>query len=183
MGVVLLADILPTLLVKSTAALYLDKIRSRQVNHALGHAPNMMHITSTRIYIVIPTLFVSFHIVAWFRAIPLKLFGIVLSSASSGLGEVSFISLTHQYHPASVQAFSSGTGGAGILAALIYVLCTTLLQLSLTSTLALCSLPVLALLLAYKLLPAPHFDYNCSASIPSATSEERRALLKVRIYY
>jgi hypothetical protein len=28
-GVVLLADILPTLLVKSTAALYLDKIRSK----------------------------------------------------------------------------------------------------------------------------------------------------------
>jgi battenin len=160
-GVVLLADILPTLLVKSTAALYLDKIRS---NH--------------RVYIIIPTLFISFHVVAWFNPIPLKLFGIVLSSASSGLGEVTFISLTHHYHPSSVNAFSSGTGGAGLLAALFYVFCTTLLRLSLSTTLAICSLPVLMLWLAYKLLPAPHIEPTYVAVAHSTPTENRRALLK-----
>jgi battenin len=153
--------------------------RSARSELVLTSASLLNPYYSHRVYIIIPTLFISFHVVAWFSSIPLKLFGIVLSSASSGLGEVTFISLTHHYHPSSVNAFSSGTGGAGLLAALFYVFCTTLLQLSLSTTLAICSLPVLTLWLAYKLLPSPHIEPTYVAVAHSTPTENRRALLKV----
>lgn len=44
-----------------------------------------------------------------------KIFGIVLASTSSGLGELTFLQLTHFFGEWSLPAFSSGTGGAGLV--------------------------------------------------------------------
>lgn len=47
--------------------------------------------------------------------------GVVLASISSGLGEVTFLSLTAFYPRAVISWWSSGTGGAGLLGALSYL--------------------------------------------------------------
>lgn len=51
----------------------------------------------------------------------LSLCGVVLASISSGLGEVTFLSLTAFYPSAVISWWSSGTGGAGLLGSLSYL--------------------------------------------------------------
>lgn len=57
--------------------------------------------------------------------IGLKMAGVVLASISSGLGELSFLGLTHFYGPFSLAAWGSGTGGAGLIGAGAYALATS----------------------------------------------------------
>ncbi|KAK9395476.1 battenin [Crotalus adamanteus] len=47
--------------------------------------------------------------------------GVVLASLSSGLGEITFLALTSFFNSAVVSAWSSGTGGAGLIGALSYL--------------------------------------------------------------
>jgi battenin len=53
-----------------------------------------------------------------------KLVGVVLASLSSGGGELSFLGLTHYYGHLSLAAWGSGTGGAGLIGAGLYVVLT-----------------------------------------------------------
>lgn len=46
--------------------------------------------------------------------------GVVLTSISSGLGEATIISHSHKYGTEGITAWSSGTGGAGIVGAFSY---------------------------------------------------------------
>jgi battenin len=64
-----------------------------------------------------------------------KLAGIVLASLSSGIGELSFVGLTHFYGPFSLAAWGSGTGAAGLVGAGAYALATTSLGLQVKTTL------------------------------------------------
>lgn len=64
-----------------------------------------------------------------------KLAGIVLASLSSGMGELSFVGLTHFYGPFSLAAWGSGTGAAGLIGAGAYALATTSLGLQVKTTL------------------------------------------------
>lgn len=64
-------------------------------------------------------------IVALSDHIGFKLFGIIVASLSSGLGELSFLQLTHFYGEISLAAFSSGTGGAGLVGSMIALVCGT----------------------------------------------------------
>lgn len=57
-------------------------------------------------------------------SVAVKLFGVVLASLSSGGGELSFLGLTHYYGHGSLAAWGSGTGGAGLVGAGLYVLLT-----------------------------------------------------------
>lgn len=54
-----------------------------------------------------------------------KMAGVVLASISSGLGELSFLGLTHFYGPFSLAAWGSGTGGAGLIGAGAYAMATS----------------------------------------------------------
>nr|KAF6440167.1 CLN3 lysosomal/endosomal transmembrane protein, battenin [Rousettus aegyptiacus] len=63
----------------------------------------------------------SFILVAFSHSVGTSLCGVVLASISSGLGEVTFLSLTSFYPRAVISWWSSGTGGAGLLGALSYL--------------------------------------------------------------
>ncbi|KAK4102433.1 batten's disease protein Cln3 [Parathielavia hyrcaniae] len=67
--------------------------------------------------------------------VAVKLFGIVLASLSSGGGELSFLGLTHYYGHVSLAAWGSGTGGAGLIGAGLYVLLTGWVGLGVRGTL------------------------------------------------
>jgi len=81
--------------------------------------------------------------------IAVKLIGVAFASLSSGGGELSFLGLTHHYGQKSLAAWSSGTGGAGLVGAWLYVLATGTFGLSSSATLLFCSLFPLIMLGAY----------------------------------
>uniref|UniRef100_A0A671FZ43 Battenin n=1 Tax=Rhinolophus ferrumequinum TaxID=59479 RepID=A0A671FZ43_RHIFE len=101
---VLLADILPTLVIKLLAPLGL---------HLLPYSP--------RVLVSGACAAGSFILVAFSHSVVTSLCGVVLASISSGLGEVTFLSLTAFYPRAVISWWSSGTGGAGLLGALSYL--------------------------------------------------------------
>ncbi|XP_028670734.1 battenin isoform X2 [Erpetoichthys calabaricus] len=100
---VLLADILPTLVIKFTAPFYI---------HLIPYG--------FRVLICIFTAAASFLIVSFSTGVWMSLFGVVFASISSGLGELSFLSLTAFFDSSVIGGWSSGTGGAGIFGALSY---------------------------------------------------------------
>lgn len=81
--------------------------------------------------------------------IAIKLIGVAFASLSSGGGELSFLGLTHHYGQKSLAAWSSGTGGAGLVGAWLYVLATGTFGLSSSATLLVCALFPLIMLGAY----------------------------------
>lgn len=88
------------------------------------------------------------------ESVSIKLVGVVLSSLSSGGGELSFLGLTHYYGHMSLAAWGSGTGGAGLAGAGLYVMLTDWIGLSVkTSLLASASLPAIMLLSFFVILP------------------------------
>ncbi|KAL4918239.1 CLN3 protein-domain-containing protein [Aspergillus aurantiobrunneus] len=123
-GVVLLADVLPSFGTKLVAPYFI---------HAVPY--------SVRIVICIFLSALGMLVVAMSPAyveggtISSKLAGIVLASLSSGMGELSFVGLTHFYGPFSLAAWGSGTGAAGLVGAGAYALATTFLGLKVKTTL------------------------------------------------
>jgi battenin len=88
------------------------------------------------------------------RAVSIKLVGIIIGSLSSGGGELSFLGLTHYYGPFSLAAWGSGTGGAGLIGAGLYVLMTTWIGFSVKhSLLTSAFLPLIMLLSFFVILP------------------------------
>lgn len=83
-----------------------------------------------------------------------KMAGVVLASSSSGIGELSFLALTHYYGKFSLAAWGSGTGGAGLIGAGAYALATTSIGLSSKDTLfASAFLPIVMLASFFVILP------------------------------
>lgn len=115
-------------------------------------------------------------------SIPLKLLGVAFASLSSGGGELSFLGLTHHYGQKSLAAWSSGTGGAGLVGAWLYVLATSTFGLSSSATLLACSAFPLIMLGAYFIV-LPGHDYSMRNGYQSIeheeeTEEEAPALLQ-----
>jgi battenin len=93
-------------------------------------------------------------LVAWADSLPERLFGVVLASISSGLGELSFLGMTHFYGPFAVPFWSSGTGGAGLVGAGLYVLATSWIRWSVRGSLMVFGfLPIVMLVAFFILLP------------------------------
>ncbi|KIW06473.1 hypothetical protein, variant [Verruconis gallopava] len=87
-------------------------------------------------------------------SIAVKLSGAVLASLSSGLGELSFLGLTHYYGHFALASWGSGTGGAGLVGAGAYVLATTTIGLSVrTSLLSFACLPAIMVAAFFGILP------------------------------
>lgn len=86
-----------------------------------------------------------------------KILGITLASLSSGLGEVSFLQLTHFYKETySIGGFSTGTGGAGLLGSFAYLLLTNVLGLEIWVALLIFAVVPSGFVFAfYFLLPPP----------------------------
>ncbi|KAG8513596.1 Battenin [Galemys pyrenaicus] len=134
---VLLADILPTLVIKLLAPLGL---------HLLPYSPRVLVSGVSAVG--------SFILVAWSHSVAISLCGVVLASISSGLGEVTFLSLTAFYPRAVISWWSSGTGGAGLLGALSYLGFTQVGLSPQHTLLSMLGIPAL-LLVSYFLLLVP----------------------------
>lgn len=144
-GVVLLADVFPSFLVKLTAPYYIHLVpyRARVVSFVFLSAGGILIIALSPDTESYPSVII-------------KLLGVVLASLSSGGGELSFLGLTHHYDSsAGIASWSSGTGAAGLVGSGVYVFATTTFGLSSrTSLLAVAFLPVIMLISFFFVLPA-----------------------------
>ncbi|KAF9130202.1 battenin CLN3 protein [Mortierella sp. 14UC] len=138
-GVVLLADIAPSLLVKMIAPYFVHKI------------PYW-----TRVVMCASLSFGAVVLIAQAESISVRLLGVMMASLSSGLGELTFLMLSSFYRLQMVSAWSSGTGGAGLLGALLFLALTSWFGLSISRTLAVVSLfPILLLVAYFVILTSP----------------------------
>lgn len=153
-SLVLLVDILPSFIVKLTAPFFIHRIPYR-----------------SRIAILVVLSCVGMILVSG-RKLGVCIAGIVLASLSSGLGEITFLQLTHYYEEASLNGWSSGTGGAGLLGSASYLLLTSILKIPIGLSLALFSILPLGLLLFYRLERVESLDYTEYTNIESPTIEE-----------
>ncbi|XP_036268830.1 battenin isoform X2 [Pipistrellus kuhlii] len=135
---VLLADILPTLVIKLLAPFGL---------HLLPYSPRVLCSGFCAAG--------SFILIAFSRSVPVSLCGVVLASISSGLGEVTFLALTAFYPRAVISWWSSGTGGAGLLGALSYLGLTQAGLSPQHTLLSMLGIPVLLLASYFFLLTSP----------------------------
>ncbi|KAI0232056.1 Battenin [Lamellibrachia satsuma] len=102
-GAILLADILPTLLVKMTGSLYIQFLPY-----------------SVRVILVVMFAVISLPVVSLSPVISISLLGVVFASLSGGLGELAFLGLMSHFNRNCVSTWSSGTGGAGLFGSLSY---------------------------------------------------------------
>ncbi|MCJ1467298.1 battenin CLN3 protein [Pseudocyphellaria aurata] len=141
-GVVLLADICPSFLMKLCAPYFIHNLPYpvRVIGFVLLSTCGMLLVALTPPYTDGGT-------------IGTKMAGVVLASISSGLGELSFLALTHFYGPFSLAAWGSGTGGAGLIGTGTYAL-ATFLGFGIRSTLLASSLlPIIMLASFFMILP------------------------------
>jgi len=156
-AIVLLADIFPSFIAQFFAPWFMNRIPY-----------------SFRVIFTVALSIVSFLIPAFFTPIWLKLLGVVAASISSGFGEITFLSYSSYYNKNTVSAWSSGTGGAGILGSWSYLGLRYLLDAK--NTLIVSSpLPVGMLISYFFLLTKP--DQNKKDQL-----EQERNLLKSGIF-
>ncbi|CDO57392.1 similar to Saccharomyces cerevisiae YJL059W YHC3 Vacuolar membrane protein involved in the ATP-dependent transport of arginine into the vacuole and possibly in balancing ion homeostasis [Geotrichum candidum] len=154
---VLLADVMPSFLIKLCAPFFV---------HVIPY--------NVRISIFVVLSFLGMTVVALSDSIGFKLLGIVLASISSGLGELSFLQLTHFYGEISLAGFSSGTGGAGLVGSFAYLVFTTWVGLSVRSTLLLFSVaPTVFWIAYYIILPKPEVVSVTTGGVEYRAIEEQ----------
>ncbi|XP_035626547.1 battenin isoform X1 [Oncorhynchus keta] len=100
---VLLADILPTLVIKFSAPFFI---------HNLPYG--------FRVLVCVATAIASFLVVSFSSTMWISVLGVIFASVSAGLGELSFLSLTVFFSRDVLGGWGSGTGGAGVAGALLY---------------------------------------------------------------
>ncbi|SCU92657.1 LAFA_0F12024g1_1 [Lachancea sp. 'fantastica'] len=132
-ALVLLLDILPAFVLKLSAPFFIHKV------------PH-----SYRIGMLIGLSCVGMVLVAG-RKLSVCIAGIILASLSSGLGEVTFLQLTHYYQQPGLNGWSSGTGGAGLFGSGVYMLLTSILKAPIGLSLLLFSVLPFAFLLYFRL--------------------------------
>lgn len=137
---VLLANILPSFVLKLSSPFFIHLI------------PYSRRIISLMVISTIGMLLVVY------GSLPIKLFGITLASLSSGLGEVTFLQLAHFYEESSLNGWSSGTGGAGLVGSGVYLLFTTILKIDVKTTLLLFTVFPFGFLYYFKLPNLPEYQ-------------------------
>ncbi|KAK1344591.1 hypothetical protein QTO34_013288 [Cnephaeus nilssonii] len=143
---VLLADILPTLVIKLLAPLGL---------HLLPYSPRVLFSGVCAAGSFILVAFSHSVVTSLCGEHEVLLSGVVLASISSGLGEVTFLSLTAFYPRAVISWWSSGTGGAGLLGALSYLGLTQVGLSPQHTLLSMLGIPALLLASYFLLLTSP----------------------------
>ncbi|KAK3828090.1 MAG: CLN3 protein-domain-containing protein [Benniella sp.] len=142
-GVVLLADIAPSLLAKMTAPYFI---------HRVPYPVRVMFCASLSFSAVV--------LIALANSISVRLLGVMMASLSSGLGELTFLMLSSFYRLQMVSAWSSGTGGAGLLGALLFLALTSWIGLSIPTTLGIVALFPVLMLVAYFIILSPPSSQN-----------------------
>jgi len=122
-GAILLADIIPAIFIKSIAAFLPISVHIKVAITAVLSASSF--------------LFVSFS-----TNTAMAFIGVIFASLSSGLGEATFLSFSHLFHPNTISSWSSGTGGSGVLGAGSYAALTSLGVSPRTTVLVMVIIPV-----------------------------------------
>jgi battenin len=115
------------------------------------------HRCSFRVFILFLLAVTAFQVVAWFSNIYAKLAGVVLASIACGGGEITFLAMSSYYHKNTISAWSSGTGGAGIVGSLSYLILKGWIGLTPRWVLIICTpLNLLLILSSYLLMTGKH---------------------------
>ncbi|XP_026888597.2 battenin isoform X1 [Electrophorus electricus] len=193
---VLLADVIPTLLIKITAPFFIHKV-------PYGCRVLTCVTTATASFLV-----VSFSSAVWMSIlgnvpvcvcdlfiVPLtcadldvllvSCLGVMFASVSSGLGELSFLSLTVYFSSDVLSGWGSGTGGAGVAGALMYSALTQAGLSPRVTLLVMLLVPVVMAISYFILLvfPPSFLQWKTRETQPSLSSmaeqsRERRPLLQ-----
>ncbi|TLD32883.1 hypothetical protein PspLS_00725 [Pyricularia sp. CBS 133598] len=162
-GVVLLADVLPSFLTKLVAPYFIHRVPyyARILVFVALSSSGMLLVALTPAE----------------RGVAARLVGVVLASLSSGGGELSFLGLTHYYGPMSLAAWGSGTGGAGLIGAGLYVAMTEWFGLTVkTSLLASALLPGVMVVSFFVILPRAPLKESEGAGIKAYSALPDRDL-------
>ncbi|XP_030580803.1 battenin [Archocentrus centrarchus] len=160
---VLLADILPTLFIKLSAPFMIHKMPY-----------------GVRVLVCAGVAALSFLLVSFSSAVWMSLLGVIFASISSGLGELSFLSLTVFFSRKVLGGWGSGTGAAGLFGSLLY---TVLIQggLSPQLTLQIMLVVPLTMLISYFCLlvrpPSLPQWRSRETEYTAVVSEDRRRLV------
>ncbi|KAI0224948.1 battenin CLN3 protein [Massospora cicadina] len=161
-AIVLMADILPAVLVKLIFPYHM---------HRIPYA--------SRIVMVVLAAVLSLLVVAFGGSLAVQLMGIVVASAGSGLGEITFLALASFYPHDVVSPWSSGTGGAGVAGSLAYLALSTWFGVQPSHSLLVCALaPTLMFFSYFKLMSHPHLTVESTrlARFVGAETSEPAAL-------
>nr|XP_014265325.1 battenin isoform X2 [Maylandia zebra] len=160
---VLLADILPTLFIKLFAPFVIHKM------------PYGIRVLFCAIMAATSFLLVSFSSAVW-----MSILGVIFASISSGLGELSFLSLTVYFSRSVLEGWGSGTGAAGLIGALLY---SVLIQAGLSPRVTL----LIMLVVPFTMVVSYFLLLVCPPSLPqwrtkdteyaALVSEDRQQLL------
>lgn len=161
---VLLADIAPCIVVKLFAPYFLSIIPYSIIVIVCVSA-DLMALTLVGWPSMTDSSLSNFNLIDQFqRAVAiggnqivwLRLLGVLLASASSGLGEAAFLGLTTYYDPKVVVTWSAGTGAAGVLGAAYYLVMASVLDMRLpTIMFVACALPLMMAASYFLLLTSP----------------------------
>jgi battenin len=161
-GAILLADIIPSLLIKL-------------------FAPFFPFFVNLRVALCVLFSSVGFILVAFSQSITMSLLGVIATSFCSGLGEVTYLQYSSFFDRNVVSTWSSGTGGAGVIGALSY---SILQQLGLKTTLLVMLLvPGLMAVTFFIILPTPEVRDDDDLNVQNHVNTEeiknpKKALVK-----
>uniref|UniRef100_A0A7N8XJB8 Battenin n=1 Tax=Mastacembelus armatus TaxID=205130 RepID=A0A7N8XJB8_9TELE len=163
---VLLADILPTLIIKICAPFVIHKL------------PYGIRVLLCAVMAATSFLLVSFSSAVW-----MSILGVIFASFSSGLGELSFLSLTVFFTRDVLQGWGSGTGAAGVAGSFLYSGLTQIGLSPQTTLLIMLVVPVTMLISYFFLLvPPPSLPQWKSRNYVAVSSEDRRRLVDGHLY-
>lgn len=151
-GAILLADIIPSFIIKSLS-------------------PFLPYNASLRVSVSCLTSVFSFLAVGFGTSRSIVILGVTMTSFASGLGEPTFLAHSTRYNKNVVSTWSSGTGGAGVIGALSYSLMREIGLSNRQTLLLMILVPTLELLAFHVLLSKPEVCYESEAN------EETRQLL------
>ncbi|KAK6198799.1 vacuolar CLN3 [Scheffersomyces amazonensis] len=156
-AVVLLADVIPSFSFKLVAPFFIHKF------------PYIVRLWSILVLSTSGMFLIS---LTPTESIATKIFGIAVAAFSSGIGEVTFLQLTHYYHEESaIGGFSTGTGAAGLLGSFLFLFMTNILGMKVwIALLSFSIVPSGFLLIFYFILPP--IKYVVDQYEPIQTDEE-----------
>lgn len=158
-GAILLADILPTLIIKLTAPFFI------------------LHLSyKIRVLTCVVFSLASFLIVSYSTGIWMSIIGVVCASISGGLGETTYFAFSSFFEKNVISAYSSGTGGAGIFGALSYAGLTSAGLSPRKTLLVMTIIPVLMFISFFIVIKKPRQFYQKEYIVKY--SEDTSSLLK-----
>lgn len=143
-GTILLADIIPSLIIKMTV-------------------PFLNIPIDIRVAIAISLTILSFLLTSFSTGMTMTFIGVISASASSGLGEISFFAFSARFEKNVIAFWSSGTGMAGLAGAGLYSLITKVVSVE-TCLLIMLVVPVIEASVYWILIVRPRVNVTKNRS-------------------